>query len=432
MNCKKTYILLFFCLFLVFVPGAYALAQNPAGSAARADSTKILRSQYKNRSAWEYALSAPGELIYIPLGILLECTKETVEFVDDRKIIPRLQYLLISEDGLKGAVPTYSSRSGAGFRSFIKDWREPGSRIYLNTTMGLRRRQQYELSFRNFHIFDGLLTTDMKAGYRLLSDEEFYGIGSKTQMDDESNYAHEQIAAGLTAGSDPLQKFSFSLNIGIETSSILGGRKESKPSMKDVFSPVDVPGLDTGITLGSVGLQLRYDSRNTLRNTTAGSIVTLNSSVYGKPGNGDYGFWKTSVDVRQYLHLVYNRVFYFRFAAETTEPFSGKKTPFYHMAELGEKSTIRGYHRGRFRDNDMLLASVEYRYPVFRSDVDCILFFDAGQVAENVFRDINRKNFQTGYGFGFNLWGESGAALQFMVGFSREMVRSYLVINPEF
>ena len=108
-----------------------------------------------------------------------------------------------------------------------------------------------------------------------------------------------------------------------------------------------------------------------------------------------------------------------------------KKIPFYYLSELGEQETIHGFTRGRFRDKDLILGSIEYRYPIWRA-IDAGFFIDVGQVSENIFENFSRNDFHTGFGCSLSFWGHNRTIAQLTMGKSREITRYYLSVNKNF
>ncbi len=53
----------------------------------------------------------------------------------------------------------------------------------------------------------------------------------------------------------------------------------------------------------------------------------------------------------------------------------------------------------------------------------------AGQVANDMLRDVSWENAQVGFGGGFAYVSDDGESLKFMVGKSKEQLRFYLVLN---
>ena len=117
-----------------------------------------------------------------------------------------------------------------------------------------------------------------------------------------------------------------------------------------------------------------------------------------------------------------------RIATELTEPFSDKQIPFYYLSELGRHETIRGFGRGRFRANDMILASLEYRYPIWRR-IDATFFVDTGKVSNNLADEFNTDNLEVTFGAGLRLFNRNGLILKTEFGRSDDGVRYYFSLN---
>ncbi len=169
------------------------------------------------------------------------------------------------------------------------------------------------------------------------------------------------------------------------------------------------------------------DSRDRPANPSKGSEASLTAGLF-QDFDDEFRFWQLSADLRHYFHLFYNRILSLRVAGELTRPLSDREIPFYYLSELGRQETIRGFSRGRFRDRDMVLASVEYHYPVWRM-INAMLFVDVGHVADDVFNDLSRDNFEFGYGGGIQVWGSEKLTTTFFVGKSQDELRFYFNLN---
>jgi len=94
----------------------------------------------------------------------------------------------------------------------------------------------------------------------------------------------------------------------------------------------------------------------------------------------------------------------------------GNAVPFYMLPSLGGNRTLRGYNDFRFHDRNLLFASVESRWALYRQ-VDAAVFFDAGNVASRV-GDLDLK--KTSYGAGLRVHGRTSTIGRFDVGHSIE------------
>jgi len=112
-----------------------------------------------------------------------------------------------------------------------------------------------------------------------------------------------------------------------------------------------------------------------------------------------------------------------RFASELTDPLPGKDVPFYYLSELGEGISFRGFERGRFRDFDLMMGSLEYRYPI-SSKLESILFTDAGQVSADIFSQYKSANWEFSIGAGIRYITSGGSVSKIELARSRD---GYLV-----
>lgn len=110
------------------------------------------------------------------------------------------------------------------------------------------------------------------------------------------------------------------------------------------------------------GLQVAYDSRDDFQYPLSGGYhrtsVELFSKVFGS--DFDYLFW--TVDARQYVPTFANQVLALQFLSEVRNGTMN----FPNMAELGGPALMRGYYRGRYRANNILLFQAEYRFPIYK------------------------------------------------------------------
>ena len=184
--------------------------------------------------------------------------------------------------------------------------------------------------------------------------------------------------------------------------------------------------------MGHAGLSLNYNSCDRVGNPSRGWEGTFDGSVHTELGGSDFGFSKTSINLIRYIHIIHNRTLVLRAGAEITEPLSKRKIPFYYLSEIGDPGrTIRGFERGRFRDNHLILGSAEYRYPVWRL-LDALWFFDAAQVSDDIFQKYNSDNIETAWGAGFRLWSKAGGETKLTLAKTVDGVRVQFSLSHGF
>lgn len=421
------------CLCILFIGiGQTAVAQTespPAEEEQNSDSEKTYPEKRKSHETWETIVSFPGKLIFFPIKMLFSGIGTAAALIDEGKIIPKVIDIFTSDDGRRSIQPVYSSRTGGGLKFRQRDLLTKESTLELQGTMGIRRRYKYKAAFQGIQIKSAFYA-DIIASYQLLSDEKFFGLGNKSDKANESNYAHKQAIAEFALSLKISKKVSAFAQIGYEVSEIQKGRDKNLPSTTDpnLYREDTLPGLGEQVKFSKLKLAFHYNGKNHPGRPTAGGELRASGSIFNELGGSKFGFRKVSVDISHYINLFYNRILVLRLAGEFNRALSGKKIPFYYLSEIGYRETVRGFKRGRFRANDMILGSLEYRYPIW-TYVDAVLFVDAGKVSEDIFEDFSTKDFHVGYGGGMRIWGFKGMVAKFELGKSKDGIRFYFVLS---
>jgi hemolysin activation/secretion protein len=144
-----------------------------------------------------------------------------------------------------------------------------------------------------------------------------------------------------------------------------------------------------------------------------------------------YAFNRVSADARGFLPLgSRQRTLAARFFISRDYADSGQQVPFYMMETLGGHSTLRGYRNFRFRDDNVLYLSGEYRWEA-TAGVELAMFYDTGKV----FPDRSGFSFEhLKHSFGAGIRGKSLRRVVFRmeVGHSEEGTFLYVSLGPSF
>ncbi|MEZ9201792.1 BamA/TamA family outer membrane protein [Vibrio splendidus] len=179
-------------------------------------------------------------------------------------------------------------------------------------------------------------------------------------------------------------------------------------------------GTSAGVVLSSV-----YDSRDYRLNASDGWLFQLDAGLY-QNFESDKTYSLYDLEVSNYINLnpVPGLV-----AWQVQGLFSEGDVPWYAMPDLGGSSAMRGYIKGRYRDEHMLMGQVEYRLPIVQR-LGMVFWGAAGSVAPSVSK-LN-DDILTSVGTGFRFRIKDKINLRADVGVGQNETAFYLNVNEVF
>lgn len=221
--------------------------------------------------------------------------------------------------------------------------------------------------------------------------DKFWGIGSNTLNIYEEKYTYEQLFIsphikkkfsknlffGLMADYQNVFKVSYIPNQVFDTASFNGK------------SPYEVSGI---------GLTASYDTRNSTFWPTKGIFTQTQFISYNKGVLSDFSFQKWMAELRVFIPLFKKRHV---LAGQLYNLSTFGDTPFRSLASFGGQGNMRGFYQGRFRDNSMYSAIVEYRAHLFWQISACA-FGGVGDVYQD-FSGIKGSTMKYSFGGGLRL-----------------------------
>ena len=178
----------------------------------------------------------------------------------------------------------------------------------------------------------------------------------------------------------------------------------------------DVASLQTDYTYAKLVANATIDSRRLERETITRLRAGYDPALFpddqtGLRAEGFVGVGTAlSADLRS-LHAggelsafveipgTHQRVFGLRVRTELADPFRGGQIPVWELASLGGVETFRGFLEHRFRGRSSLVATLNYRYPVW-SFGDGELFVETGEIAGPHWRDFSFGRLRGSAGIG--------------------------------
>jgi hypothetical protein len=268
--------------------------------------------------------------------------------------------------------------------------------------------------------------------HRDFGEEDFFGLGPNSLEDARSDYrqiddtiygtiGYRLTSWSLVAGSGGYMKVE-----------IDPGRDSLYPNTDQVYSDASAPGLfdDSDFTYG--GGAFVIDFRDRPYNPHSGFMFGFEHYKYSDNNDTNFSFSRTSYDLRAYVPLgAEHRTLAMQLYTSMNNPDSGNRVPFYFIETLGGPDSLRGFDTMRFRDENLLSMSAEYRWEP--SDyLELALLYDAGKVFPQG-QNWNFSDLETGYGIGIRFKLPRSVLLRFDIGRSDEGTHFYFrFTSPSF
>jgi hypothetical protein len=280
----------------------------------------------------------------------------------------------------------------------------PDRNIEFNLSQSTKVNHNYEFKIRDSSQLDKKLELNAFVFKTSDGSSRFFGFQAKSPVQQETNYANDEIGYNLSVGYNFAKHFQIVLGDRFRDVTIRRGAVTRVPFIKDRFSGQTVPGID-GFTAHAPRISIVHSTLDNKDTPTLGGYVkvTLEPSIKELGGAGDYRHYE--VEVKGFYPLDKARyISVFRFMYNQT---LGGDVPFLEQSVLGGETTLRGYGRNRFIDSSYFLCNLEERIRLFRweifnvtADWELAPFIDVGAVMESLDK-ASLNNFELNPGIGF-------------------------------
>ncbi|MBC7004799.1 BamA/TamA family outer membrane protein [Photobacterium sp. BZF1] len=268
--------------------------------------------------------------------------------------------------------------------------------------------------------------------YRLFVDAElmdspdiFYGVGVDAGMNNERVDYDRRTYSGSVTGMVRVLPYTY-LGMGFELSRNEASNIEQEQS--------DTPRVGDDIanfpeTQRNVGgmLSLTYDSRDFALNASQGRLIQLEYHNFNTAIGSDNDFERLSLNYSDYHSLsVVPGVLAWQARVES----NFGDVSWDQMAQLGGAEALRGYEQGHYRDNNLLIAQVEYRQPLSGRH-GMVYWLGAGTLAPE-FAQLGDEKWLHSVGVGYRFEIKQRVNLRLDMGFGNDQSGFYFAINEAF
>jgi outer membrane protein assembly factor BamA len=257
----------------------------------------------------------------------------------------------------------------------------------------------------------------------------FYGIGNDSDEEDLTSFRISPFEVGATYFWVPRRW----LTLGAGGDYIFNNTESGKrdPSIEDVFSPEEVPGLgaDPNYLVGRAFAEV--DTREHRGYATEGTRLRADVSMFSDREDAGYSFRRLDLEAAQLIPIARaNWVVVFRGVASFTDTSAGQAVPFFAMPSLGSSRDLRGFENFRFRDRHRMVLTGELRWSPSRL-LDMAIFTDTGKVAAST-GDLNFDDLHTNYGIAARIHNATNTLLRLELARGTEGIRFIFGVGPSF
>jgi hypothetical protein len=288
------------------------------------------------------------------------------------------------------------------------------SQIKVPITYTLQNQAKFRFSYtlflpRNKHLLDGHIQWLQFPLY-------FYGIGPGAADEDEEIYTTRALEIEFNYLARLNKSYYLGFRFNREDSQTIEFEEEGQ-----LIKEGNIPGADGAVT-SALGLMARLDRRDNVFNPGRGPFLEVLYSVYDEFG-GRHLLGLNAVGERIWGQASFER-----------------------LALLGGDQIMRGHYEGRYRDNVLMAAQVEYRFPLFRErwidesqDLSfwdrwgMVAFAGLGNVAPEV-ADFEFNSLKKSFGFGIRYLAkpEERLNIRLDLGFGTQKPGFYFNIKEAF
>jgi hypothetical protein len=291
--------------------------------------------------------------------------------------------------------------------------------------------RKFDLEIGAPSISSGRYFAEFYAVHHNYSRLNYYGPGPDSSKDGRTDFRLEDTAMDLTFGVRPMKRLAIGSSAGYVFNNVGPGTDSRFASADKVYSPSQAPGINVQANFLRTGAFAQYDWRDNPDGPRHGGNYFAQFNDYRDRTLGVSDFRRLDLEAQQFVPVLNDRrVFAFRARSTLTYAGEGRPIPFYMQPSLGGAEDLRGYRPYRFRGDNLLAMSAEYRWEVF-SGLDMAVFGDAGQVfmAKS---DLRLSQMETDLGFGLRFNQRNKTFLRVDVGFSHEGFQVWVKFNNIF
>ena len=361
---------------------------------------------------------------YKPTGI-----EKALLYVEDNRILDRLSVADGWYPRFGGLATGSGFAGGIGFRNHLFN-----DTMFFNVggSISTKAYKAVEAELDYPRLFDERLIVSSSLRWRDFPQEDFFGIGSGSTLATRTNYRLKSTDLSTRIEVNVPAWLRFGADIGLLWPEISPGTDTRMPSIEQIFTDADAPGLIDQPSFLYKSMFVQVDYRDQPGNARSGGLWRATYGIWNDRQFNQYDVGRLDAEIAHFFPIFdKKRVIALHVGAAFVNNDPGERVPFYFLPYIGGSDTVRGFREFRFRDENAAYVNAEYRWEAF-SGLDMALFVDAGKVAHD-WEDINFTDLETSYGVGFRFNTYKSVFLRLDIGTGGgEGTRIFFKFGPAF
>lgn len=378
-------------------------------------------------------LFLPRAILFVPkiaLRLLYFPFEGALWLINEYSLDEKLIDLLYNDERTAAVLPLFLYIPGQGPRAgltlFHKDLFGNDEEARIAAKFGGVDGQSYDVSFKADRLRDTHLWLEAQTRYEVEGRRPFVGVGTLDSNAVETRFKESRFLGRVRAGTTygpPDERFKLGASFIYNRRRFGEGThlRAGERSIDRAYDVNNLVGFNSGVDLYELTADLILDYRDHQGFTANG--IYLEAFGGGAPPQKDYRFVHYGVETSVFIDLYKGtRVLAIRAALEAVDGDDGR-IPFSELPRLGGPDRLRGYKEDTYRDEKMILGSIEYHYPIHHNLAGQI-FFDIGTVAKNypeLFKGGTR-DWKIGYGAGLLLGSEDSISFRLDVSYGEALM----------
>jgi hypothetical protein len=268
--------------------------------------------------------------------------------------------------------------------------------------------------------------------HRDLAQEDFFGLGLESERLDRTDYGLRETAVGTELDVALSRTVGLQLGGDLRRIAARSGENRALPSPEIRFGPAAIAGYGDDFAYATIGAALFWDTRDEPGYPRRGGWIQGEVRQFIGLGAGDPGFRRFGIELQNALPLPgHDHGLVTRFRADWLSHGSATEIPFFFTRGLGGSHSLRGFPLNRFRGEDLVLATVEYRSAILPGRLDAVVFWDTGG-AYRSFSELRLEGLEHSFGAGIRVLRRNRVLLRLEVAQGSEGPRFLVSFSKPF